>query len=69
VAEWEKNVLAFANPFLARPQLSPADASAIAGMGGAERMGWAKGRLAEARASRDAAQKALDVLKANPPLN
>jgi len=69
VAEWEKNVLAFSNPFLARPKLSPEDASAISGMDGTQRVRWAQARLAEARTARDASQKALDDLKANPPLN
>jgi hypothetical protein len=67
--EWQRNVLAFKNPFLARPQLSPDDAAAIAGMGGAERVHWAEARLADAMAASNAAQKALDDLKANPPLN
>jgi hypothetical protein len=66
---WEKNVLAFKNPFLARPQLSPEDAQAIAAMNGAERVRWAEGRLSEVSAKRDAAQKALDDVKANPPVN
>jgi hypothetical protein len=69
VAEWERNVLAFKNPFLKRPQLSPEDAQTIVGMDGVARVQWAEGRLAEKRAARDAAQKALDDLKANPPLN
>ena len=69
VAEWERSVLAFKNPFLKRPQLSPEEAQAIEGMDGIARVQWAEGRLAEKRAARDAAQKALDDLKANPPLN
>ena len=69
VATWERTALAFKNPYLARPQLSPEDAQAIAGMGGAGRVHWAEGRVAEVSAVRDAAQKTLDDLKANPPLN
>jgi len=69
VADWERTVLAFHNPFRPRPQLSPEDASAIASMDGKARVEWGDGRLATARAARDAAQKALDDLKANPPQN
>ena len=68
-AAWEKNLLAFKNPFLPRPVLAPDDAAAIKGMDGAERVKWAEGKLADARAARDDAKKALDDLKANPPLN
>jgi hypothetical protein len=68
-ATWEKNLLAFKNPFLPRPVLAPDDATAIQGMDGAQRVHWAEGKLAEARAARDDAKKALDDLKANPPLN
>jgi hypothetical protein len=68
-ATWERTALAFKNPYLARPKLSPEDAQAIAGMGGAGRVQWAEGRVVEANAARDAAQKTLDELKANPPLN
>jgi hypothetical protein len=66
---WERNTLAFKNPFLARPQLSPEDSAAIAGMSGAERVHWSEARQAEAQAASNAARKALDDLKANPPLN
>ena len=69
VADWERTVLAFKNPLRPRPQLSPEDAQAIAGMDGGARVHWAEGRLEEARASRDAVQKALGDLKANPPIN
>jgi hypothetical protein len=68
-AQWERNLLAFKNPFLPRPQLSPEDAQTIQGMDGAGRALWAEGRLTDARVKRNAAQKALDDLKANPPLN
>lgn len=66
---WERNVLAFKNPFLARPQLSPEDDQAIAGMNGSERVRWAEGRLSSVSAARDTAQKTIDELKKNPPLN
>lgn len=66
---WQRNALAFKNPFLARPQLSPEDSAAIAGMDGAQRVKWSEGKLAEAMAASNAAQKAVDDLKANPPLN
>ena len=69
VADWERTVLAFKNPFLPRPKLSPEDAETIAGMDGGARLHWAEGRLAEARTGRDSAQKALDDVKANPPSN
>jgi hypothetical protein len=69
VADWERTVLEFKNPLLPRPKLSPADAQTIAGMDGGARLHWAEGRLEEARTARDAAQKALDQLKANPPTN
>jgi hypothetical protein len=69
VADWERTSLAFKNPFLARPKLSPEDAQTIAAMNGAERVRWADGRLGAARAVRDAAQKNLAALKANPPEN
>jgi hypothetical protein len=66
VATWERHLLAFKNPFLARPQLASEDAAAIAGMDGAQRVAWAETKLADARAARDAARKALDQLEANP---
>jgi hypothetical protein len=67
VADWERTVLAFKNPFLPRPKLSSEDAQAVAGMDGGARLHWAEGRLAEARTARDTAQKSFDDLKANPP--
>jgi len=67
VKDWERTVLEFKNPFLARPQLSPEDAQTIKGLDGKGRVDWANGRLDAARAARDAAQKTLDDLKANPP--
>jgi hypothetical protein len=69
VADWERTVLAFKNPLRPRPQPSPEDAQAIAGMDGGERVRWAEGRLENARTVRDAAQKTLDDVKANPPVN
>jgi len=67
VKDWERTVLEFKNPFLARPQLSPEDAQTIKGMDGKARVQWAEGRLDTARTARDAVQKKLDDLKANPP--
>ena len=69
VADWERTILAFKNPFLPRPKLSPEDAQTIAGMDGAGRLHWAEGRLEDARTARDAKQKAFDDVKANPPVN
>ena len=69
VATWERNLLAFKNPLLPRPQLGPEDTAAIAGMDGVQRVAWAETKLADARTARDAAKKALEQLKANPPLN
>jgi hypothetical protein len=69
VADWERTILEFKNPLLPRPKLSAEDAKTIAGMDGGARVHWAEGRLDEARTARDAAQKALDQLKANPPAN
>jgi hypothetical protein len=68
-ATWERNLLAFKNPFLARPVLAQDDAAAIASMDGAQRVAWADAKLAAARAARDDAKKTLEDLKANPPLN
>ena len=67
LADWERTVLAFKNPFLPRPKLSSEDAQAITGMDGGARLHWAEGRLAEARTARDVAQKSFDDVKANPP--
>lgn len=67
VADWERTVLAFKNPFLPRPKLSPEDAQAIAGMDGGGRLHWAEGRLEDAQTVRDAAQKSFDDVKASPP--
>jgi len=69
VAKRQKDLLAFKNPFLARPVLAPEETQAIAGMDGADRVKWAEERLAEANAALDAAQKSYDEAKANPPLN
>lgn len=69
VADWEKTILAFKNPFRPRPQLSAEDAAAIEGMDGVARVAWGEGKLAVATAARDTAQKTLDDLKANPPSN
>ena len=69
VAKRERDLLAFKNPFLPRPVLAPEEAQAISGMDGAARVKWAEGRLAEANAAFEAAQKSYDDAKANPPLN
>jgi hypothetical protein len=68
-ARREKDLLAFKNPFLPRPQLPPDEAQAIAGMDGAARVKWADDRLTAAKVALGAAQKAYDDAKANPPLN
>lgn len=67
VAARERELLAFKNPFLARPQLTSDEAAAIQGMDGAARVRWSEGRLADANAALEAAQKAYDEAKANPP--
>ena len=67
VGQWQNTILAFRNPFRPRPALTAADAQAIEGKDGVSRVSWAEGKLAEAMAARDAAQKALDDLKASPP--
>jgi len=67
VARRQKDLLAFKNPYLPRPQLAPDEAEEIKGMGGAERAKWAEGRLADAKAVFEAAQKAYDDAKASPP--
>ena len=67
VADGEKTLLAFRNPYMPRPKLSEDDAAAVEGKGGAERIQMAQDRLTELRAARDAAQKNLDNLRANPP--
>jgi hypothetical protein len=69
VADWERTVLEFKNPLLPRPKLSPEDAQTIAGMDGGERLHWAEGRLEDARTARDAAQNAVNDVKASPPTN
>jgi len=69
VAKRERDLLAFKNPFLPRPVLTPEEMQAINGMDGAARVKWAEDRLAEAHATLDAAQKSYDDTKANPPLN
>jgi hypothetical protein len=69
VADWQRTILAFKNPFLPRPQLSAEDMQTIEGKDGIFRVNWAEGKLAAATAVRDAARKTLDDLKANPPSN
>lgn len=65
VAQRQKDLLALKNPFLPRPQFTPDESTAIKGLGGAARARWAEGRVAEANALLEAAQKAYDDAKAN----
>ena len=60
VARRQKDLLAFKNPFLPRPQLTPEEAEEIRGLGGAARAQWAERRVADASAALAAAQKAYD---------
>jgi len=69
VVRWQDILLAFKNPFRPRPQLAAEEAAAIEGMDGAARAHWAEGRLAGANAALEAANKKLEQIKANPPLN
>ena len=69
LAQRERDLLAFKNPFLPRPQLTADESQAIAGLGGEARAKWAEGRVTEARTKLEAAQKAYDDAKASPPLN
>jgi multidrug efflux pump subunit AcrA (membrane-fusion protein) len=62
----EKDLLAFKNPFLPRPQLAADEAAEIKGLGGAARARWADRRVADAKAKLEEAQKAYDAAKANP---
>ena len=65
-ANWERITLEFKNPFLQRPQLSPEDTATISTMSNPERVKWAQGKAAEARARQSAAQEKVDTLQANP---
>ena len=69
VARAERDLLAFRNPYLARPVLTPGEAAEIQGLNGVDRVKWAEARLAGAIASLESAQKAYDDAKANPPVN
>lgn len=69
VAQSQRDLLAFKNPYLARPNLSPDEATAIQGLNGAERVKWAETRVADAVANVSSAQAAYDDAKANPPIN
>jgi len=69
VARREKDLLALKNPYLARPKLAPDESEEIKGLGGAERVAWAEGRVSDAKAAQVAALKAYDDAKANPPIN
>jgi hypothetical protein len=67
VARCEKDLLAFKNPYLARPKLTGEESTQVQGMNGVERAKWAQDRLAEAQTALEAAQKAYDDAKASPP--
>jgi hypothetical protein len=67
VARRQRDVLAFKNPYLARPKLSPDEAEEIRGMDGIARVKWAQDHLDAAKATLDAAQAAYDDAKASPP--
>lgn len=69
VARAERDLLAFRNPYLARPVLTPDEASEIQGLNGVDRVKWAEARLAGAIASLEFSQKAYDDAKASPPVN
>lgn len=69
VARSQRDLLAFKNPYLARPNLSPDEAAAIQGLNGVERAKWAEIRVADAVANLSSAQAAYDDAKANPPIN
>ena len=69
VARAERDLLAFRNPYLARPVLTPGEAAEIQGLNGVDRVKWAEARLAGAIASLESTQKAYDDAKANPPVN
>jgi hypothetical protein len=66
----ERIVLEFKNPFLPRPQLSQEEADAVAAMtSNVDRVKWAEEKLAAAKTRLADAQKHLDEVQANPPLN
>ena len=67
LAKAERDLLAFKNPYLARPNLTPGEASEIEGMNGVDRVKWAESRVADAISSLESAQKAYDDAKASPP--
>ncbi len=69
VARSQRDLLAFKNPYLARPNLSPDEAAAIQGLNGVERAKWAETRVADAVANLSSAQAAYDDAKAHPPIN
>ena len=69
VARSQRDLLAFKNPYLARPNLSPDEAAAMQGLNGVERAKWAETRVADAVANLSSAQAAYDDAKANPPIN
>lgn len=69
VARSQRDLLAFKNPYLARPNLSPDETAAIQGLNGVERAKWAETLVADAVANLSSAQAAYDDAKAHPPIN
>ena len=69
VARNERDLLAFRNPYLARPSLTPDEAAEIQGLDGVDRVKWAEARVASAVANLAATQTAYDDARANPPIN
>jgi hypothetical protein len=67
LATAQKDLLAFRNPYMARPVLTPEEATKTQSLNGAERVQWAESRVATAIAALESAQKAYDDAKANPP--
>jgi hypothetical protein len=67
VVQYEKDVLAFKNPFRPPAKLTPEQSAEIKGMDGVARVQWGERLIADAKAKLEAAQKAYDDAKANPP--
>lgn len=67
VTQSEKDLLAFMNPYLPRPQLATESAEKIKDMDGAARADWARSKIDDAKAALVTAQKAYDDAAANPP--
>ena len=69
VTQREKDLLAYKNPYLPRPKATAEEAEALKGKGGADRAQWAEAQIADAKAKLEAAQKAYDDARLNPPNN